>query len=467
MDTKKLRQKVLDLAIRGKLVPQNPVDEPASVLLKRIQEEKERLIKEGKIKRNKKEQTTKKSHYQNVPFEVPESWMWCRLGEIAQHNTGKTLDKNRNTGSLREYITTSNLYWGYFDFTELRKMPIEDNELERCTAIADDLLICEGGDAGRSAIWKSEQPICFQNHIHRVRPFAEISTNFLYYFMQLIYLNGEIKQYLKGVGIQSLSGNALASIIIPIPPLTEQKRIVQKIQQCFAFIDQIEESKLSLSQFIKQTKSKVLDLAIRGKLVPQNINDEPITIKRTSDISHYPFEVSESWVWCRLGEIGKWSAGTTPSRTNKIYYENATIPWLKTGDLNDGIITNVSEYVSELALKECKQLKLNPIGSVTIALYGATIGKCGILGLETTTNQACCICRTYPIIFNKYLFYFLLSQKEQFKEKAEGGAQPNISKDKIINYPVPLPPLTEQHRIVSKIEQIFAQLDEIESSITN
>ena len=249
MDTKKLRQKILDLAIRGKLVPQDPNDEPASVLLERIREEKERLIKDGKIKRDKKEMGSETSHFKSItnseiPFKVSEGWVWCRLGEIAQHNTGKTLDKSRNTGTLREYITTSNLYWGYFDFMELRKMPIEDNELERCTAIAGDLLICEGGDAGRSAVWKLEQQICFQNHIHRVRPFAEISTSFLYYFMQRLYLNGEIKQYLKGVGIQSLSGNALASIIIPLPPLAEQQRIVQKIETLFQTLDSIQNSLL-------------------------------------------------------------------------------------------------------------------------------------------------------------------------------------------------------------------------------
>ena len=170
-------------------------------------------------------------------------------------------------------------------------------------------------------------------------------------------------------------------------------------------------------------------------------------------------------MWCRLGEIGNWSAGTTPSRTNKKYYDNATIPWLKTGDLNDGVITNVSEYISEYALRECKQLKLNPIGSVAIALYGATIGKCGILNLRTTTNQACCVCKTYPVIFNKYLFNFLLSHREQFKDKAEGGAQPNISKDKIVNSFIPLPPLLEQHRIVQKIESIFQSLDSIQNNL--
>ena len=197
----------------------------------------------------------------------------------------------------------------------------------------------------------------------------------------------------------------------------------------------------------------------------EKIGNEQKTKKVSADISPYPFEVPENWVWCRLGEIGNWSAGTTPSRTNNKYYDKATIPWLKTGDLNDGVISYVSEYVSEFALNECKQLKLNPIGSVAIALYGATIGKCGILDLETTTNQACCVCKAYPVIYNKYLFYFLLSNREQFKDKAEGGAQPNISKEKIVNSQIPLPPLPEQHRIVQKIEAIFQALDCVQNNL--
>jgi type I restriction enzyme S subunit len=213
---KQTKFKVIDLAIRGKIVKQHHEDEPVSALI-------------GKIgnKKNVQKITADISHY---PYEIPKSWKWCKLGEIAKHNTGKTLDKVRNSGILREYITTSNLYWGRFDLTELRKMLIKENESDRCTAIKGDLLICEGGDAGRSAIWRSDQPICFQNHIHRVRPFENISTEYLYYFMQLIYLNGEIKKYLKGVGIQSLSGDALASVILPLPPSLEQQRIVQKIE---------------------------------------------------------------------------------------------------------------------------------------------------------------------------------------------------------------------------------------------
>ena len=223
---KQTKAKVLDLAVRGKLVPQYSNDEPVSALLERIRKEQKSI-----------KTTTDIFHY---PFEIPKSWKWCKLSEIAKHNTGKTLDKGRNSGILREYITTSNLYWGRFDLTELRRMLIKENESDRCTAIKGDLLICEGGDAGRSAIWRSDQPICFQNHIHRVRPFENISTEYLYYFMQLIYFNGEIKKYLKGVGIQSLSGDALASVILPLPPPLEQQRIVQIIETILYEINSIQ-----------------------------------------------------------------------------------------------------------------------------------------------------------------------------------------------------------------------------------
>jgi type I restriction enzyme S subunit len=245
-----LKKSILQSAIQGKLVAQNPGDKPASVLLEKIRKEKEQLIKAGKLRRDKNESFIYKdaadnSYYESrngkvlciddeIPFEIPDNWVWCRLGNIAQHNTGKTLDKERNKGILRRYITTSNLYWGYFDLTETRQMPFKEEELERCTAQKGDLLICEGGEAGRSAIWQSENPICFQNHIHRMRPYANISSEYLLRFMEKINLSGEINIYRKGVGIKGLSGNALASVLIPLPPLNEQKRIIKKIEQLFA-----------------------------------------------------------------------------------------------------------------------------------------------------------------------------------------------------------------------------------------
>ena len=239
----------------------------------------------------------------------------------------------------------------------------------------------------------------------------------------------------------------------------------------------------------KKLRQKILDLAIRGKLVPQYPNDEPASVllerikeekerlikegkikrsKKTtsSDTYHYrqlecvPFEIPNSWVWATLGDIGTWQAGGTPSRSNKTYY-GGSIPWLKTGDLNDGLITDIPESITEEAVAN-SSAKINPVGSVLIAMYGATIGKLGILTFPATTNQACCACIEYYAVIQSYLFYFLLSQRTTFISKGGGGAQPNISKEIIVNTTIPLPPLAEQQRIVTEIQRCFALINQIE-----
>ena len=238
----------------------------------------------------------------------------------------------------------------------------------------------------------------------------------------------------------------------------------------------------------KKLRQKILDLAIHGKLVPQDPNDEPASVllerikaekerlikegkikrskksAKTSDTPHYqqdvPFEIPDNWVWTTLGNIGVWQAGGTPSRANKSYY-GGNIPWLKTGDLNDGLITNIPERITEEAVAN-SSAKINPAGSVLIAMYGATIGKLGILTFPATTNQACCACIEYFAITQSYLFYFLLSHRDMFIAKGGGGAQPNISKEIIVNTAIPLPPLAEQERIVTEIERWFTLIDQIE-----
>ena len=173
-----------------------------------------------------------------------------------------------------------------------------------------------------------------------------------------------------------------------------------------------------------------------------------------------PFEVPDNWAWTTLGNIGTWQAGGTPSRSNKSYY-GGNIPWLKTGDLNDGLITNIPEKITEDAVAN-SSAKINPTGSVLIAMYGATIGKLGILTFPATTNQACCACIEYFAITQQYLFYFLLSHRDMFIAKGGGGAQPNISKEIIVNTAIPLPPLAEQERIVTEIERWFTLIDQLE-----
>jgi len=173
-----------------------------------------------------------------------------------------------------------------------------------------------------------------------------------------------------------------------------------------------------------------------------------------------PFEVPDNWVWMTLGEVGTWQSGGTPSRSNKTYY-GGNIPWLKTGDLNDGLISDIPESITEEAVAN-SSAKINPAGSVLIAMYGATIGKLGILTFPATTNQACCACIEFNAITQLYLFYFLLSQRNGFIAKGGGGAQPNISKEIIVNTFIPLPPLSEQQRIVMEIEKWFALIDQVE-----
>ena len=177
-----------------------------------------------------------------------------------------------------------------------------------------------------------------------------------------------------------------------------------------------------------------------------------------------PFEIPEGWKWVRLGEIGNWASGATPSKSELTYYVNGTIPWLRTGDLNDNVISSLPITITEKALNECS-LRLNPIDSVLIAMYGATIGKVGILKTQATTNQACCACIPYQSNFSQYLFYLLIALREYFKEKSWGAAQPNISKEIIIKTPFALPPLKEQEEIVSIVETLLAKVTELENQI--
>ena len=237
----------------------------------------------------------------------------------------------------------------------------------------------------------------------------------------------------------------------------------------------------------QELKNSILQLAIQGKLVAQRPEEGTAQelyaqiqaekqrlikegkIKKEKPLPEIieeekPFEIPEGWMWVRLGNCGSWSAGATPSRTKSEYY-GGTIPWLKTGDLNDGIILEVPETITNLALSQTS-VRLNPVGSVLMAMYGATIGKLGILEIPSTTNQACCACIPYNGVYNKFLFFFLLTSRDSFIKMGAGGAQPNISKEKIVNFLMPLPPLAEQKRIVAKIEELLPLVDRYEQAWT-
>ena len=293
---------------------------------------------------------------------------------------------------------------------------------------------------------------------------------YMYLFKSSWYISQGTKYFKGVVGQQRVNKAIFTDLKVPLPSVAEQERIVAEIKRWFTFIDIIEHEQSDLQESIKQAESKILELAIHGKLVPQDPTDEPATelLKRinpkaeiTCDNPQYG-KLPNGWCETLLGNIGTWQSGATPSRLRKEYY-GGSIPWLKTGDLNDGIVQSIPECITERALEETS-VKLNPAGSILIAMYGATIGRIGILSKPATTNQACCACVDY-LPEKNFLFYFLLANRENFIAMGGGGAQPNISKEKIIHTHIPLPPQQEQHRIVAKIEELFTQLDKIEASL--
>ena len=515
MTAKDLKTALLQEAVQGKLVPQIASEGNARDLLEEIRKEKLshgldlRLeaslainAKSGKRK-SKKETALAGSNpcdikEEEIPFDIPENWCWCRITDIATCELGKTKDALKNKGEMKNYLCSINIQEEGIDLSKVKQMKFEESEYERYTVKKNDLLICEGGDAGRCAIYDRDEPMYYQNALHRVRFFCDLNPKFYLYVFQVYKANKILTEASKGVTIQHLTGAALKELWFPLPPLAEQKRIVAAIEKFMPLIEEYgkKETQLkSINEKIgKLTKKAILQEAVQGKLVPQiasegnardlleEIRKEKLShgfansygicgekgkkskssdlrsksqIRVTTEITEeeIPFDIPESWCWGRLGEIGDWKAGSTPSRSNPELY-NGNIPWLKTGDLTDGDINEIPECISKKALESCS-MRLNPIGSVLIAMYGATIGKLGILKIEATTNQACCACVPYNGIYNKYLFYYLMSQKKDFTEKAEGGAQPNISREKLVVHLLPLPPYEEQKRIVAAIEKML------------
>ena len=518
MNGKQLKNSILQWAIQGKLVPQDPNDEPASVLLEKIRQEKERLIKEKKIKCDKNASIIYRgednSYYEKilatgevkcideeVPFEIPHGWEWTRIGNIFNHTSGKQQSSsNKGGGTPQKFITTSNLYWGHFVLDNVKVMNFTDEEIKTCSATKGDLLVCEGGAGyGRSAIWNEDYDICLQNHVHRLRPCVSGICEYVYYFIYLLKESNNLASV--GTAMPGLSANRLKGLLLPFPSLTEQMRIVLKLEGLLSQIDKYSKVQNQLDELnttIRESlKKSILQEAIQGKLVPQlaeegtaqelleqiktekqklvkegklkksALNDS--VIFRGGDNRYYekigkkcvditeeiPFEIPNNWAWARMGGIGDWGAGSTPQRTNQNYY-GGNILWLKTGELNNGIVYDTEEKITQKAFQDCS-LRMNKIGDVLIAMYGATIGKLAIVGKELTTNQACCGCTPY-IVFNWYLFYFLMASRDTFIKKGEGGAQPNISRVKLVEHLIPLPPLREQKRIVQKIEQLMQLL---------
>jgi type I restriction enzyme, S subunit len=472
-----LMNSILQLAIQGKLVEQREEEGTAKELLEKIESEKKQLIKEGKIKKQKKLPEIKEDE---IPFDIPESWEWVRLSEIIDVRDG-THDTPKYVANGVPLVTSKNLKQGEIDFDNVKFISIEDSEKINMRSGVDDgdILFAMIGSIGNPVLVNKTRDFSIKN-MALFKPIKNTLFN-MEYLLNYLQLEQESMKRKAAGGVQSfVSLTFLRQYLIPLPPIEEQKRIVAKIEELMPYVDKYDIAYSEVEElnkkFPEDMQKSILQYAIQGKLVEQREEDGTAEdlykqiqeekkklvnegkIKKTKVFTEVtedeiPFDIPESWKWVRLGEIGSWSAGATPSRSNPQYYVG-DIPWLKTGDLNDGYISEIPEHISTEALKKTS-VRLNPIGSVLMAMYGATIGKLGILNIEATTNQACCACIPFKGIYNKFLFYYLLGQREYYIKMGAGGAQPNISKEKIVNSVIPLPPLEEQKRIVDKIEELL------------
>ena len=493
MNGKQLKNSILQWAIQGKLVPQDPNDEPASVLLERIRAEKARLVKEGKIKKDKNESIIyngdDNSHYEKflatgevkciddeIPFEIPEGWEWCRLGNIFSHCTGKALNATNRKGKLYSYITTSNLYWDRFELSSLKEMYFTEDELGKCTATKGDLLVCEGGDIGRSAIWNYDYDIRIQNHIHKLRAYLPVCTRFFYYIMHLYkgidYMGG------KGIGIQGLSSGALHNILIPTPPIDEQERIVSKIEAVMPIATKYEKTQEELNLLNDNIhnclKKSILQEAIQGKLVPQipeegtaqelleQIRQEKqqlvkegklkksalsdSVIFKGDDNKYYeringqileielPFEYPNSWAILRLKDICQ----------------------LIDGEKRNGqdICLDAKYLRGKSSATIVEKGKFVCAGDNIILVDGENSGEVfnvptdGYMG--STFKQLWVSSQLHlPYVLDVILFY-----KEQLRNSKKGAAIPHLNKDIFYNLIIGIPPITEQKRITNRIEEL-------------
>lgn len=485
MNTKQLRQKILDLAIRGKLVPQDPSDEPASALLERVRAEKERLIKEGKIKRNKNDSTIfigdDKSYYE----QLPEGWTWCRLDDIAISVSDGDHQPPPQSKSGIPFLVISDVVSGKINFEKARFVPQKYYESLAWTRTPKkgDVLFTVTGSYGVPVLVETDNDFCFQRHIALIKP-CIVSGQFLRVFLSSAFIKQQCDEKATGIAQKTVGLETLRKLIFPLPSLAEQHRIVAAVESVFTVIDEIECNKTDLQAVVASAKSKILSLAIRGKLVPQDSNDEPASvllerireereqlvkagkIKRgknesiifRGDDNSYYGKVPKGWTVLPIDKLFTLVGGGTPS-TSKAEYWGKGIPWFSSADIDeDGNITP-RRCVTPLGIQN-STTNVVPEGSVVVVTR-VGLGKVAVLKgamCFSQDNQA-----LIPIfseaIYNRYLFHFLYHEMQTLKNSGRGTTISGITKKQLTDICLWIPPIAEQHRIVAALETTYVHFE--------
>ena len=438
MDTKKLRQKILDLAIHGKLVPQDPNDEPASVLLERIRAEKERLIKEGKIKRSRKTaKTSDTPHYEHINFALPKNWQLSTLGEVFYMHAGKNIVASEISSNADETYR-----YKCIGGNGLRGYVQQFNTEGSSSIIGRQGALCGNINYVEGRFYATEHAVV-------VDTFCKTNVKWAFYFLIKLNLN----QYATATAQPGLSVNTICDVQIPLPPLTEQQRIVAEIERWFALIDTVEQGKADLQTAIKQTKSKILDLAIHGKLVPQDPNDEPASelLKRinpkaqiTCDNEHYP-QLPKGWSICRLGDVVKYEQPTAYIVQSTAYSDAYPIPVLTAG--KSFIIGHTKETEGIYNRPPC------------IIFDDFTTDSRLVDFPFKVKSSAMKILQVHYGVEVEYVSLFMSITR------LVGDTHKRYWISEYSKLEIPIPPQEEQKRIIGKVRLLFEVLDVIEESL--
>ena len=475
MNTKLLKQKILDLAIRGKLTDQCKSDGTARELLEKISASR-RIEQSAKSAKSKDSAPIVPLDKSEAPFEIPDNWEWVKLGDVGKTITGATPSKNHPEYEGDEIpflspgdISQANTITSY----ESQGLSKQGKILARPVPANTVLQVCIGGSIGKCAIVDRE--VCFNQQINSISVLIA-KYEYIYAVLQSLYFQNEIILKATGTATPIINKSSWDNLLVPLPPLAEQQRIIAKIEEVFAEIDAIEKNKELLKTHIKQTRQKILDLAIHGKLVPQNKSDEPASVlleRITRDNPHYekmedePFEIPENWVWCRLGNI---CDKLIDGDHNPPKGLNCTTEYimLSSRNINDNDIVdleNVRYLSKDMFEEENLRTKLEK-GDILFTSVGSLGRSCVFSG-----DGKYCFQRSVSVIhtniYNKYLKYFFDSNYYQkyIVENATGTAQLGFYLEQMRKSFIAIPPLNEQSRIVAKIEELFSTLDQMERNL--
>ena len=457
MNTKLLKQKILDLAIRGKLVPQDPNDDPASVLLERIRAEKERLVAEGKIKRTKS--TTDNRHYENVPFEIPENWEWTTVKNISTSILYGVSESAKPKGTFKLLritdIQDNKVNWDSVPYTDFDEEKAKNYLLQE----GDILFARTGATVGKSYLVNSlaEESI-YASYLIRVQVSHEILPQYIKCYFESGYYWEQITDSQVGTGQPNVNGTLLGELKVPVPPLSEQQRIVVEIEKWYNLLEKIEVNRHTLQELINQTKNKILDLAIHGKLVLQDPSDEPASelLKRIApnykpcDTSHFG-NIPQGWTISTVGEVANYINGRAFKPTE---WEQEGLPIIRIQNLND----HNASYNYTTATYEDKYLIKD--GDLLFA-WAASLGTYIWNGGDAWLNQHIFKVDPKEYMDKSFLYYSFIYLISEFYRQSHGSGMVHITKGKFENTPILIPPLTEQKRIVTALEDTMHLIDTI------